>query len=270
MGHKRQESRWNNCVKHHTDTIWRALYVLITHEIILSITRRCRNSIVRVIFMLLSQVHQVVEQNYVARECTNPTPNAGVGKTTLVKRVTECLKREHALHLRGFYTEEVRQSEGRGKGTRVGFDVVTLNGNRGPLARIGRSARLTYQLALIRIYCVLSIFSRTSYQHRCTRRLGCTTQTCLCWQIPSRCGFIRENSASSHAYRPRSPRGAPRCRGRGGENGTLKQWLCRGCEGAVWQQPVRRAGNNSNSQCQIPLVGWGVKKTGRLSVVWGN
>ncbi len=32
----------------------------------------------------------------------------------------------------GFYTEEVRQ-----RGRRVGFDVVTLDGQRGPLARMG-------------------------------------------------------------------------------------------------------------------------------------
>ena len=35
--------------------------------------------------------------------------------------------------MRGFYTEEVRSSSKR---SRVGFDVVTLDGQRGPLARI--------------------------------------------------------------------------------------------------------------------------------------
>ena len=34
--------------------------------------------------------------------------------------------------MQGFYTEEVRNSQ---KGSRVGFDVVTLDGQRGPLAR---------------------------------------------------------------------------------------------------------------------------------------
>ncbi|KAL4437178.1 hypothetical protein ABPG75_004317 [Micractinium tetrahymenae] len=36
---------------------------------------------------------------------------------------------------RGFYTEEVRQG-----GERLGFDVVTLDGRRGPLARAGAGA----------------------------------------------------------------------------------------------------------------------------------
>ncbi len=35
----------------------------------------------------------------------------------------------------GFYTEELRSSKGGG---RLGFDVVTLDGRRGPLARVGR------------------------------------------------------------------------------------------------------------------------------------
>lgn len=39
----------------------------------------------------------------------------------------------------GFYTEEVREKEGSGRGgrgERVGFDVVTLEGGRGILARL--------------------------------------------------------------------------------------------------------------------------------------
>lgn len=34
--------------------------------------------------------------------------------------------------VQGFYTEEVREH-----GKRIGFDVVTLNGTRGALARVG-------------------------------------------------------------------------------------------------------------------------------------
>ena len=59
---------------------------------------------------------------------------------------------ERGIELCGFYTEEVRadrgasaggrgQRSGRGggaRGPRVGFDVVTLAGQRGPLARVGR------------------------------------------------------------------------------------------------------------------------------------
>ena len=56
----------------------------------------------------------------------------GVGKTTLCKKVYEILK-EKGIQTQGFYTEEVRNSS---KGNRVGFDVVTLDGQRGPLARV--------------------------------------------------------------------------------------------------------------------------------------
>jgi nucleoside-triphosphatase len=55
----------------------------------------------------------------------------GCGKTTVVLRTLPLLSRPAS----GFYTEEVR---GRGGGGRLGFDVVALDGRRGPLARIGR------------------------------------------------------------------------------------------------------------------------------------
>lgn len=55
----------------------------------------------------------------------------GVGKTTLCKKVYEVLKHK-GVRVQGFYTEEVRNSQ---KGSRVGFDIVTLDGQRGPLAR---------------------------------------------------------------------------------------------------------------------------------------
>ena len=41
--------------------------------------------------------------------------------------------KDKGVEIQGFYTEEVRNSP---KGSRVGFDVVTLNGQRGPLARV--------------------------------------------------------------------------------------------------------------------------------------
>lgn len=56
----------------------------------------------------------------------------GVGKTTLVKHVVEQLK-ELGILLIGFYTEEVRGHYGR-----IGFDVVTLDGQRAPLARVSQ------------------------------------------------------------------------------------------------------------------------------------
>ena len=55
----------------------------------------------------------------------------GVGKTTLCRKAYEVLK-DKGIKVQGFYTEEVRNSQ---KGSRVGFDVVTLDGQRGPLAR---------------------------------------------------------------------------------------------------------------------------------------
>ena len=48
----------------------------------------------------------------------------------MVQKVCGCLK-EAGFPLQGFFTEEKREG-----GRRVGFDVVTLNGNRGPLARV--------------------------------------------------------------------------------------------------------------------------------------
>ena len=49
---------------------------------------------------------------------------------------------KHGVVQCGFYTEEVREGgggEGRGRrGPRIGFDVVTMDGKRGPLARVGR------------------------------------------------------------------------------------------------------------------------------------
>jgi nucleoside-triphosphatase len=55
----------------------------------------------------------------------------GCGKTTVIKR---SLARIGAHRCVGFYTQEVREG-----GRRIGFDVVTLEGARGPLARIGLS-----------------------------------------------------------------------------------------------------------------------------------
>lgn len=58
------------------------------------------------------------------------TGQPGVGKTTLVKKVCDKLE-EGNLECQGFYTEEKRED-----GQRIGFDVVTFDGNRGPLARV--------------------------------------------------------------------------------------------------------------------------------------
>lgn len=57
------------------------------------------------------------------------TGRPGCGKTTVIRRTVELLGPSGCA---GFYTEEVRQ-----RGRRVGFDVVTLDGKRGALARVG-------------------------------------------------------------------------------------------------------------------------------------
>ncbi len=59
----------------------------------------------------------------------------GVGKTTLLERVVEQL--HGSLHLAGFTTTEVRDSAGQ----RVGFDIVTVEGKREELARVGFRSR---------------------------------------------------------------------------------------------------------------------------------
>jgi nucleoside-triphosphatase len=58
------------------------------------------------------------------------TGNPGVGKTTLIRAVVERLE---GFMLAGFYTEETRQG-----GQRTGFRIVTLDGQAGTLASLGR------------------------------------------------------------------------------------------------------------------------------------
>ena len=59
-----------------------------------------------------------------------------VGKTTLVERVMEHLR--GSLRLAGFTTTEVR---GAG-GDRLGFDIVTVEGQQSELARVGLPSRV--------------------------------------------------------------------------------------------------------------------------------
>jgi len=63
-----------------------------------------------------------------ARKNILVTGRPGVGKTTLVRRVAEALSGE-GIRCGGFYTEEVRE-----EGERVGFRIVTLDGEEGVLA----------------------------------------------------------------------------------------------------------------------------------------
>lgn len=59
----------------------------------------------------------------------------GIGKTTLIHRSCDALLK-HGIPTQGFFTEELRVN-----GKRTGFDVVTLSGQRAPLARIGTDAQ---------------------------------------------------------------------------------------------------------------------------------
>ena len=59
------------------------------------------------------------------------TGKPGSGKTTLIKRLVQHLKDEKSLQVCGFFTEEVRGANG----VRIGFDIVTFDGKRQPLAR---------------------------------------------------------------------------------------------------------------------------------------
>ena len=64
----------------------------------------------------------------------------GVGKTTLVRKVCSQLQERHSdIDVRGFCMEEVREGytwEGtKFPGPKIGFDVVTMSGNRKSLAR---------------------------------------------------------------------------------------------------------------------------------------
>src|ERR671925_1853983 len=58
------------------------------------------------------------------------TGSPGVGKTTLIRAIVDRLE---DVTCSGFYTEEKRQ-----RGQRVGFKFVTLNGQEGNLASVGR------------------------------------------------------------------------------------------------------------------------------------
>jgi nucleoside-triphosphatase len=72
------------------------------------------------------QVHQRSGRTTPTRILLTGSP--GCGKTTVIRRTVASLNRRAA----GFYTEEVRDGK-----QRVGFDVVTLGGERGRLSRVG-------------------------------------------------------------------------------------------------------------------------------------
>ena len=57
------------------------------------------------------------------------TGRPGVGKTTLIKKLSEALKPFHPV---GFYTDEIRED-----GVRKGFELVTFDGRRRILSHVG-------------------------------------------------------------------------------------------------------------------------------------
>ena len=61
--------------------------------------------------------------------------SVGVGKTTLVRCVCDRLLQQ-GVKVHGFYTEEVRERVQKGRGPRIGFDVVSFDGQRNILARV--------------------------------------------------------------------------------------------------------------------------------------
>ncbi|KAF5836084.1 NTPase-domain-containing protein [Dunaliella salina] len=62
----------------------------------------------------------------------------GVGKSTLIMRITEKLQEERNLYVCGFRTDEVRQQPGG----RIGFDIINIKGSRKPLSRLGEQRPL--------------------------------------------------------------------------------------------------------------------------------
>lgn len=58
------------------------------------------------------------------------TGSPGVGKTTIVKKLIQLFK-EKQIKCIGFYTEEIRSDNG----SRIGFDVIDVDGKHGILAR---------------------------------------------------------------------------------------------------------------------------------------
>ncbi|XP_005602754.1 cancer-related nucleoside-triphosphatase isoform X3 [Equus caballus] len=82
----------------------------------------------------------------------------GVGKTTLIQKASELLK-SSGVPVDGFYTEEVRQG-----GRRIGFDVVTLSGMRGPLSRAGSSSGPGQRVCVIDEIGKMELFSQPFIQ----------------------------------------------------------------------------------------------------------
>jgi hypothetical protein len=78
-------------------------------------------------------IHRVLEQLQLTGSC----PASSRGTTQPPSNAPRASAAAAAVAV-GFYTEEVRAG-----GERQGFDVVTLDGHRGPLARVGTVRRVS-------------------------------------------------------------------------------------------------------------------------------
>ena len=65
----------------------------------------------------------------------------GVGKTTLIKKLSEALKDFHPV---GFYTEEIRE-----EGVRKGFELISLDGKKGLLSH--KNIRSPYKVGQYKV-----------------------------------------------------------------------------------------------------------------------
>jgi len=74
----------------------------------------------------------------------------GCGKTTIIKRIIEELRKNGNNHLKGFYTGECRDASGE----RTGFDVYTLDGSSTALARINSPTSMSsnYKVGKYNVY----------------------------------------------------------------------------------------------------------------------
>lgn len=72
----------------------------------------------------------------------------GCGKTTMIKRIVEDLKKNGVKEIKGFYTTECRNSDGE----RSGFDIITLDGSETALARINSTKPSSYKVGKYSVF----------------------------------------------------------------------------------------------------------------------
>lgn len=74
----------------------------------------------------------------------------GCGKTTIIKKIIEDLRKKEITKVKGFYTTECRDNNGE----RSGFDIFTLDGLTSALARINSSTNKTsvYKVGKYNVY----------------------------------------------------------------------------------------------------------------------